>query len=225
MAVLKRYLIPGIIVLAVLALLIFLFTFPLNLPDGRDVPVFTIPNKTTVCAVNVYEQKNSGEFIAALSIPRGIRSFDVVFFDNPIPVRSKNLSLLITLYGKAHTAVLTRMDYPGTEAFPEDSVERYGARVINEDGTRSYADIVSYSGYLEGVDDSHVIFTAGDTAGSFLGSIQYPGEYISISSADRADTGRIADIVYSEYDGVRPSYGDMLLLVFLHGTGLLKPEM
>ncbi|MDO5843911.1 MAG: hypothetical protein Q4Q53_02030 [Methanocorpusculum sp.] len=226
MAVKKRYLIPSIIALAALIIIILLFTLPVNLPDDRDYPIFTLADKTEIYAVNIKQQSEGDSFIQSLNIPYGVRSFDVVFFDEPILNRSKKISLPITFYGKEYTAELTRiMDRPNGN-YSEDSVEVYGAKStgIDENGNvfTEYIDIVSYSGYIKGLDNSIMIVTAGE-GNDFIGSIQFDGKYISITTAGETEDGKYAEIVYCENNNLQPSYGDMILITLL--SKKYGPEM
>ena len=171
--------------------------------ENANVPIFTIPEKTIMydgkacpekVALSTYTQSslNIPEFIiessnakkASNEIRHDEEIYSLVTFNNPIPIRSDTVEFDITLYGEEYTVNLERM--------PENI----------DDG------IDSYLGTVEGIENSEVIFTVNDK-NLLIGSISYPGEYLTITSLDTNVETRISQnplhIVYSEYDILQPS--------------------
>lgn len=159
--------------------------------------LFSIPGKTTL----VYPAENSGiapysatQDYGPLDIPSAflqpetniqtvsaaISAYQLVSFDNIIPVRSNTVSLPITLYGQSYTVPLTRMTIESID----DGIDTYQRTV-------------------PGIADSLVIVTvAGDNL--FYGSIMLPNDEIEIYPVQNRNytstTPKPLHIIYSEND-------------------------
>ncbi|MDO5843908.1 MAG: hypothetical protein Q4Q53_02015 [Methanocorpusculum sp.] len=153
-------------VIVVLALLIFFSVTPFIHEISRgDAPIFTVQGKTTIYDLDELPADN---FYAKNNYP--YRAYEIISFDNPIPERLDEIILPVTIYGKNYNLIL--------------SIEDTGYTELLEDGTwGSVKGIVdNYRGTIEGMEDSKVLITVGRN-NSLMGIIQYPGEYIGISSS------------------------------------------
>lgn len=176
-------------VLIVLLLAAALLIVPVT---ATDTPLFSIPGKTTVVFPNDGISTMSTVDYGPLNIPApllqptaGLQTasvlqpaYQLVSFDNVIPVRSNTVTLPITLYGQSYSIPLTRMTF--------ESID---------DG------IDTYQGTIPGITDSLVIITvAGDNL--FYGSITLPDDDIEIYPVQNFNYTQITPeplhIIYSE---------------------------
>jgi len=197
----RRIEILSLLLLFIVAVML-IFPVSAETADSDNVPIFTIPGKTTIYDMKMITEKSESSIdYDSLKIPESVIAssdakkasgeiakdseiYDVICFNNPIPDRQAEITLPITLYGKDYLLLLKRMNFENID-----------------DG------IDSYEGVISGIDDSHVVLTA-DMDNILCGFISYPGEYITISAIQASEnsrtTGMPLHIVYSEYDMLQP---------------------
>lgn len=198
----RRIEILSLLLLFIVAVML-IFPVSAETADSDNVPIFTIPGKTTIYDMKmITERSESSIDYDSLKIPESVIAssdakkasgeiakdseiYDIVCFDNLIPNRSDNVEIPITLYGKEYIINLKRIDFGDMD-----------------DG------IDSYEGIIQDINDSHAVWTV-DRNNIFCGFISYPGEYIIISpiqdSKYSKTSGKPLHVVYSEYDMLQPT--------------------
>lgn len=175
---------------------VFLITVALISPVTADTislgtNLFSIPEKTTFLNYDgVSNQVMSASLTnyGPLNIPPGLISssplsdtnlpvYQIVIFDDIIPIRSGNVMLPITLYGINYTVPMTRVSLTS-----------------GNDG------IDSYKGTVPGLDDVVVLITV-DQHNVVYGSVNYPNETLVIQPVQRqsyaAQTANPLHIIYA----------------------------
>lgn len=193
------------------ALAVLLLVAAAVAPVTADSPasaetLFSIPGKTTLVSLpntaDVTTYSTTPDY-GPLNIPSALLQqatvraasgtnppYQLVSFDNVIPVRSNAVSLPITLYGQSYTIPLTRMTF--------ESID---------DG------IDTYQGTVPGIADSLVIVTVADD-NLFYGSITLPNDNIEIYPVQNYNYTQITPaplhIIYSENSIPEPATSVMI---------------
>lgn len=169
------------------ALAVFLLVAVAVAPAAADSPasagtLFSIPGKTSVVFPNNGISTMSAVDYGPLNIPSALLQsetpqYQLVIFDDVIPVHTNSVSLPIVLNGQSYTVPLTRVAFES----------------IN-DG------IDSYKGSIPGIDNSVVLVTVSNN--NFYASIYLPDDIIEIypiqNQAYAARTDNPVHIIYSE---------------------------
>lgn len=158
-------------------------TDALSAAEQRQNSPFTIDGKTTFVESGINASNTESKILSyhseELNIPKSIKKFDVIQFDN-VRLTSKGVNRIpVTIYGKPQTLILERMNFENID-----------------DG------IDSYSGKIDGMDDSLALFTFGGKL--VQGYLEISNETITIAPVEnRANTekaNRPLHIVYSSKD-------------------------
>ncbi|HJK18337.1 MAG TPA: M12 family metallo-peptidase [Methanocorpusculum sp.] len=175
---------------------VFLSTVGLILPVTADVSsfqtnLFSVPEKTTFLnsdGVSNQVMSTSLTNYGPLNIPQGLTSssslsdtnypvYQMVTFDDIIPVRLDNVMFPITLYGVNYTVPMTRLSL-----------------TLSNDG------IDSYRGTVPGLDDVVVLITVNQH-NVVYGSVNFPNETLVIQPVQRqsyaAQTANPLHIIYA----------------------------